>query len=321
MSQKLVSAILLALTFLAVPAFAQTGVPLTGDASSSTANKTDTLTPEQAKRALATLQDDQKRAQVIETLRAIANASPPAQAAASETVKPPAIPLTADSLGAQLLATVSDQIGDISHQVADIAHSLTHFKAFYWWFIRTANDPKAYGQLLDIAWKLALVFGCAFIAEWLIFRLVKRPLALLEARIPQAARAPAQTLADPPSSAADVMAETEPQRRRLGLTRAWQSMIRLPFVVGHLLLELLPVVVFVGIATMLLGTGIGDMRTTRLVILAVMPRRGLGPQGLDEAAIRSLFEPSWHLEQSATPRWRVAARSRARRFRLYLLHR
>jgi len=29
---------------------------------------------------------------------------------------------------------------------------------------------------------LALVFGCAFAAEWLIFRLIKQPWAMLEAR-------------------------------------------------------------------------------------------------------------------------------------------
>jgi moderate conductance mechanosensitive channel len=287
-SQKFVSAILLAFTLLATPAFAQTGTPPAGSVP-ATANKAETLTPEQAKQALETLQDDQKRTRMIETLRAIANASLQVQAAPSATEKPSAIPLTADSLGAQLLATVSDQIADISHEVAGVARSLTHFRAFYWWFIRTANDPEAYGQLLDIAWKLALVFGCAFIAEWLIFRLVKRPVALLEARMPEAARATAQTLADPPSSAADMTAEAEPQHRRLSLTRAWQAMIRLPFVFGRLLLELLPIVVFVGVATMLLGTGIGEMRTTRLVILAVVNAYALS-RGLI-CAVRALAAP------------------------------
>src|SRR5205085_10253345 len=43
-----------------------------------------------------------------------------------------------------------------------------------------------------------------------------------------------------------------------------------PFVLGRLVLELLPVLVFVGVATMWLGTGIGDRATTRLVILAVV---------------------------------------------------
>jgi len=43
------------------------------------ANNADALTPDQAKRALDTLQDDKKRAQMIDTLRAIAQASPQAQ--------------------------------------------------------------------------------------------------------------------------------------------------------------------------------------------------------------------------------------------------
>ena len=157
-----------------------------------------------------------------------------------------------------------------------MARTLTHFPAFYYWIVRTANDPTAYDQLLDIAWKLALVFGCAFGAEWLAFRLIKRPVALLEARLAQTAQAPAQTMAptlasaDPPSSAADLAAEPGRHRRHLSLARAWQSLVRLPFVLARLVLELLPVVVFVGVATMLLGTGLGDLATTRLVIFAVI---------------------------------------------------
>jgi moderate conductance mechanosensitive channel len=269
-SHKLFPSILLAGALFAFPAFAQTGAAPKAAASATT--NADVLTPDQAKRALDTLQDDKKRAQMIDTLRAIANASPQAQAAPPAPGPHPAIPLTADSLGAQLLLTVSEQVGEISNEIADMARTLTHFPAFYYWIVRTAHDPSAYNQLPDIAWKLALVFGCAFAAEWLIFRLIKRPVALLEARLPQTARAPAQTLAmaDPPSAAADVTAEPELRRRRLSLARAWQSLVRLPFVLGRLALELLPVLVFVGVATMLLGTEIGNLATTRLVILAVV---------------------------------------------------
>src|ERR1700720_4365182 len=188
-SHKLFPSILLACALFAFPALAQTGAA--PKAAASATNKADVLTPDQAKRALDTLQDDKKRAQMIDTLRAIANAAPQAQAAPPAPEPQPAIPLTADSLGAQLLLTVSEQIGDVSHQIADLARTLTHFKAFYYWIVRTANDPTAYDQLLDIAWKLALVFGCAFAAEALTFRVVKRPVALLEARLPQMARAPA----------------------------------------------------------------------------------------------------------------------------------
>jgi moderate conductance mechanosensitive channel len=275
-SHKLFPSILLACALFAFPAFAQGGAAPAARAS----NNADVLTPDQAKRALETLQDDKKRAQMIDTLRAIAATSPQPQAGTSpqaQSASPPAepksaIPLTADSLGAQLLLSVSEQVGEISHEIADVARTLTHFPAFYYWIVRTANDPSAYDQLLDIAWKLALVFGCAFAAEWVIFRIIKRPVTLLEARIPQMARAPAQTLAiaDPPSSTADVTTAPELHRRRVSLARAWQSLIRLPFVLGRLALELLPVFVFIGVATMLLGTAIGDRPTARLVILAVV---------------------------------------------------
>ena len=152
------------------------------DAAAPATNNANALTPDQAKRALDTLQDDTKRAQMIDTLRAIAGASSSPQAAAPAPEAKPAIPLTADSLGAQLLLTVSEQVGEVSREVAHLVRSLTHFPAFYYWFVRTANDPAAYKQIFDIAWKLALVFGCAFAAEWLVFRLIKRPVALLEAR-------------------------------------------------------------------------------------------------------------------------------------------
>src|SRR6185369_3130972 len=108
----------------------------------SATNNINVLTPDQAKRALDTLQDDTKRVQMIETLRAIASASPQAQAASPAPEPQPTIPLTADSLGAQLLLTVSEQVGEISHEIAGIARPLTRFPAFYYWIVRTANDPS-----------------------------------------------------------------------------------------------------------------------------------------------------------------------------------
>ena len=154
-----------------------------------------------------------------------------------------------------------------------MARTLTHFPAFYYWIVRTANDPAAYDQLLDIAWKLALVFGCAFAAEWLIFRLIKRPVALLEARI-RAGRTCAGADAGDGRSALLRRGCHRASRNGIGGISAWRapgnrwSGCRSCW--GGSLLELLPVLVFVGVATMLLGTGIGDLATTRLVILAVV---------------------------------------------------
>src|SRR3569833_902127 len=169
-SHRAVSAILQAVCLHIQPANAQSNTA----PAPAAAHANDALTPEQAKRALDTLQDDAKRAQMIDTLRAIANTAPeppakPGQAAPPD--QPPApkspIPLTADSLGAQLLLTVSEQDTDISQDVAEVVRSLTHFKAFYWWFVRTAKDPNAYAQLLDIALKQTQKNTNTHTTEWL----------------------------------------------------------------------------------------------------------------------------------------------------------
>jgi small-conductance mechanosensitive channel len=266
-SHKLAAA-LLAAFFLAVSSFSVAGAEPASPASSNAA----ALSPDEARRALETLQDDQKRARMIDTLRAIANASGQQQPAAPVSEPKSPVPLSADGLGAQLLLSVSEEIGEISRDVADMARTLTHFPAFYYWIVRTANDPDAYNLLIEIGWKLALVLGCALAAEWVIFRLIRRPVAFLEGRVPQIAhfRAEVLPIADPPSSAADVTPSPELHRRRHSLARVWQLLLRLPFVLGRLVLELLPVFVFVGVATALLGTEIGDPATVRLVILAVV---------------------------------------------------
>lgn len=264
MSHKLVPALLAAL-FLAISSLSS------ARAEPPAASSAAALSPEEARRALETLQDDKKRAQMIDTLRAIANASGPQQPAPPAPEQKSPIPLSADGLGAQLLLTVSEEIGEISSEIAGVARTLTNFPAFYYWIVRTANDPTAYNLLIEIAWKLALVLGCAFCAEWVIFRLIRRPVAFLEGRVPQSTRLPAQALpiADPPSSVADVTPEPDLHKRRHSLARIWQLLLRLPFVLGRLVLELLPVFVFVGVATALLGTEIGEPTTVRLVILAV----------------------------------------------------
>ncbi|RTM10069.1 MAG: small-conductance mechanosensitive channel, partial [Bradyrhizobiaceae bacterium] len=267
MSHKLVSALLAALV-LAISSLssarAEPPRPTTTNAAA--------LAPEDARRALETLQDDKKRAQMIDTLRAIANASGPPQAATPAPEQKSPIPLSADGLGAQLLLTVSEEIGEISSEIAGVARTITHFPAFYYWIVRTANDPAAYNLLIEIAWKLALVIGSALLAEWVLFRLIRRPVTFLEGRVPQTAHLPAQVLPmdDPPSSVADVTPAPELHKRRRSLARAWQVMLRLPLVLGRLVLELLPVVVFVGVATALLGTEIGQPTTVRFVILAVV---------------------------------------------------
>lgn len=228
------------------------------------ASAASTLTPGQAKAALDTLQNDDKRKAMIDTLQAIASATPPE--------KKTAIPIDANGLGAQLLLTISEQLGEAARDVVSAAQSVTQFPALWYWLQTAANDPATYRLLFDIAWKLVVVFGGALSVEWLTVWLLRRPKAALDARIPYVARASAVVLdrIDPPSSTADLADVPDLHRRHRSLTRAWQSLVRLPFALGRLLLELLPVLVFVGGVSLLLDTQIGDAGVTRLAILAIV---------------------------------------------------
>jgi len=280
---KSIPVVLLALFAIVGPAAAQSPAPAT--APSAPPPAASALTPDEARRALETLQDDAKRAQFIDTLRALANANakPPASqpapaekpaAAPAPSEKPAIVPVDSDGLGAQLLLQVSEQLGAISTQVAAAANAVTHFPLLWYWLQRSATDPATWNLLLDIAWKLALVLGGALAVEWLVRRAVRRPLAMLDARIPNSARtttSPTLTqdeIASLPAEPAEAAVQT--RQRRIKLTHAWQAMMRLPFVLGRFVLDLLPVVAFAAVGNMLLGTEIGELVTARLVILAIV---------------------------------------------------
>ncbi len=273
---------LLAAIFLivALPASAQTAAPAKKPAPAAT----NALTPDQARRALETLQDDTKRAQLLDTLRAVANASSAMPASATPAPATPPAPtaepdqaaasLTADGLGAQLLLSISEQFSDIANEIANAAQSVTRFPLLWYWLEQTATDPNSYHILIDIAWKLALVLGCALVAEWLVTRAIRRPFAWLEAHaphnIPQAGDPIHTEIVSEPVAGANMASAVPLRRRRVALTRAWQSMVRLPFVAGGLVLALLPIVAFAAVATLVLGSSIDRVPTTRLAILAIV---------------------------------------------------
>jgi len=219
----------------------------------------------QAQQTLDILQDDHKRAQLIQTLQAIAKASQPA---ASTSAGPSTVP--ADNLGVQLLVQVSDWFGDVSSQLAAAARNLSDFPMIWSWLVQLATDPIARQTLFDTAWRLALVIVCAFLAERIIRRAIRRPLAAVDHYVPRRARQPADLQPPPESEAASIADAHELRRWHLTLTYAWQLALRLPFVLARLVLELLPVLCFAAIGNLLLATNIGREATPRVVILAMV---------------------------------------------------
>jgi hypothetical protein len=132
----------------------------------------------QAQQALEVLQDEKKRAALIETLQTIAKAAPSASASASTSP----LPLEPASLGAQILVQLSDEITRLANEFAATARAVTEFPILWRWLVHELTDPAARAELLDASWRLALVVGCALGAEWLTLRAVRRPLTALESR-------------------------------------------------------------------------------------------------------------------------------------------
>src|ERR1700761_8650784 len=97
--KTILRSILFACALIASPCFAQNNpAPQSPPPAANNApSNSSALTPDQARRALDTLQDDAKRAQMIDTLRALAavapvnaNAAPAIAAAAAPAAPPPA---------------------------------------------------------------------------------------------------------------------------------------------------------------------------------------------------------------------------------------
>ncbi len=228
-----------------------------------------TITPAEAQQAIDALQNDARRAQLIQTLKTIAKAAPPA----SNEPPPQPVALSADNLGVQLLAQVSDWFGEVSGQLASAARTVSDFPLIWRWLVHLATDPTARAMLLDTAWKLALVVICAFGAEWTMRRVIRRPLAAIGHYLPRRARQRQgfeQMTAAAPDAAVPIADVQELRRWQATLAHAWQLMLRLPFVLLRLVLELLPLASFAAVGNLLLATDIGGETTPRVVILAMV---------------------------------------------------
>src|SRR5437764_14973211 len=99
--------------------------------------------PAEAQRALEVLQDPAKRAQLIETLQAIAKAQPPA--AVPDTTSEPA--LAPGSLGAQMLAQSARLADRLAEAAATAVASMTAFPKLWRSVLRATSDPAELGRL------------------------------------------------------------------------------------------------------------------------------------------------------------------------------
>ncbi len=252
------------------------------------------LTPEEARHLLAVLDDDVRRARLVQALRAIADgpagvaplpggrtaaqgqstgttteAGPIAPAGQAASARPvptsqPSVRLDGNGLGAQVLAQLSARIRDLGSAMDRGVRSLTESaRLLRQWALGLAENPAAFDRLGDIARRLAAVLACALAAEQLSMLVLRRPRAAL-ARY-------AETRGGGVPGAKD--ASLEPSgaaRRRVQLHRLGLALTRLAPALAGLIIDLIPVLVFAGVGNLLAGTSLADSGDGRLIILAVV---------------------------------------------------
>jgi moderate conductance mechanosensitive channel len=182
------------------------------------------LTAAEAQRVIDTLQDPKKRAALIEELRAIAKALPPA----ADPGKPgkPAVRLAPHGLGAQIVDGLLHWHDQLAGGVAAVFRTATEAPLLWHWATGIATDPVQRRAVLFAAWQAVLAIVVAALLEWL----VRRPLRRL---IPVLAHE------GPPADA-----DHEARGRATAPDGEWRLLRRLPFALLRLILDLAPIGVF-----------------------------------------------------------------------------
>ncbi|SET23385.1 Mechanosensitive ion channel [Nitrosospira multiformis] len=172
-----------------------------------------TLTPAQAKRTLSILQDDAKRAELEQTLRAIAQATAEAPLAnTSDEVSAPAAtsdsdqsPAAVQTNGASssggaspaggvpieiakggLVAQVFDLIGERLHVVVNqlraAVQTLLQIRTVGDWWQHNLGVPERRAIVLEALLEVALILGGGLITEWVLRRTLRHPRRMIEDR-------------------------------------------------------------------------------------------------------------------------------------------
>lgn len=242
------------------------------------------LSPEQAKHALQVLGDPKSRAQMEDTLRAIAAAgalaTPPAASAPAAAPASGASAVLAAITSNGLVSQVSRQtvrgIRAIGTSLRHSAAALLDIRSVRAWWVYEMTSKEGRAQLEQLAWTLAATFVPAWLVSWLCSRLLRkrvRALATGGAEPPRAsgtdngaesgAAASANARADARADStvrhfnANVPAanidEHAMRAARSGSDAAhagrhWSVLQRLPYALLRTFLEAIPLAAFIGVA-------------------------------------------------------------------------
>ncbi|WP_213764417.1 mechanosensitive ion channel domain-containing protein [Caballeronia sp. dw_19] len=284
-----------------------------GAASPALGSSSVTLTPEQARAALAVLNDPARRSQVEDTLRAVAAAgalSTPVQAASGSPAPAAAASAASGASGAaSVLAkslTSNGLASQISHEAGywlvelssglrrSVTALLDYGSVMQWWHERaaTASGRDLIGQVI---WSISISLLPALLLEYLSSRWLRRPRERIAARgiVDVDAAQPELAKEEQAAVHAEAVAErsgneaaievaehkTDTARGVRHAARHWTLLQRLPSAILHSLLTLLPLLVFVIATTVLMSVFIDDStpqgRSVGALIDAYLVCRGI----------------------------------------------
>jgi small-conductance mechanosensitive channel len=261
-----------------------------GAASPVTNPSSVTLTPEQARAALAVLNDPARRSQIEDTLRAVAAAgalATPVQAASGSAASTASAASSASGAASVLAKSLTSNglASQISHEASywlvemsgglrrSVAALLDYGSVVQWWRQRTAtaSGRELIGQTI---WSIAISLLPALVLEYLMSRWARRPRARIAARGIVDVDATQPELAKDEESAvhAEAVAErsgneaaievaerkTETARGVHHAARHWTLLQRLPSAILHVLFALLPLVVFMIVTAVLMSIFIDE---------------------------------------------------------------
>ena len=130
------------------------------------------VSPQQAREVLDTLQDDERRDEVVRTLEAIASETPvEEQPVVEDSPLSTIVPLEEGGLIARTLDQVANWADGLRAQLVRIADALNELPD---WFQATFLNELGRMLLMQTLLDLAIVFGAGLCLEWLLRRLLRR---------------------------------------------------------------------------------------------------------------------------------------------------
>ena len=237
-------------------------------AASAASGAAPALTPQEARQALNVLENPRERAQVETTLRAIAAvgalsapavpaSAAPAASGASAAAAPAA--LTSNGLASMLVRQGSRWAAQIGHALQESLRSLLDIGSVGSWWHDTLVRADERANLTRTLGILLAVLLPALVVEWLAKRLLRRALAAVAARraVPDSAasdgdHAPPPDASPPADAAAADTADTAPSpSQSQGHARRHTTLLhRMPRALVSLALRAVPLLVFVGVASL-----------------------------------------------------------------------